>query len=284
MTTESTDLVQPSQIAMVIDVDPYRVNPGERVNLDARPTSQDGQLEKAEGKQHVRGLIDELCDLQQKMYAQGKHALLVVLQAMDAAGKDSTVRRVFGPINPQGCRVVSFRAPTTTELAHDYLWRIHHHAPPKGHIGVFNRSHYEEVLIARVKDLVPRRVWQKRYDHINAFEQMLTDEGTHVVKFYLHISKDYQKQRLQRRLDDPSKHWKFNPADLVERARWDEYRQAFEEALSRGSTQRCPWYVVPAERRWYRDLVIASVLVKLLRSLDMQPPKPDFDADAIEID
>jgi PPK2 family polyphosphate:nucleotide phosphotransferase len=211
------------------------------------------------------------------MYAEAKHALLVVLQAMDAGGKDSTIRNVFGPINPQGCKVINFKAPNDVELKHDFLWRIHENTPRLGYLGVFNRSYYEDVLVVRVKNLVPEKRWKERYDHINHFEKMLTDEGTTVVKLFLHISKDYQKERLQRRLERPDKFWKFDPSDLAERRRWDDYRKAYEDALSRCSTGYAPWYVIPAERRWYRNLLIARVLVQTLESLKMQYPEPKFD-------
>jgi PPK2 family polyphosphate:nucleotide phosphotransferase len=207
-----------------------------------------------------------------------------VFQAMDAAGKDSTTRRVFGPVNPQGCRVIGFKAPSSLELAHDYLWRIHQHVPQRGMISVFNRSHYEDVLIVRVRGLVADEVWRKRYDHINDFERMLADEGVTILKFFLHISRDYQKRRLQRRLDKPDKHWKFNPADLVSRAQWDDYRRAYEDALGRCSAAHAPWYVVPAENRAFRDLLVAQVVVDALEGLDMRYPEPDYDPAAVRIE
>jgi len=229
-------------------------------------------------------LPGQLDELQELMYAEGKHAVLVVLQAMDAGGKDSTIRSVFGRINPQGCRVWNFKAPSARELSHDYLWRVHHRAPGRGYIGVFNRSHYEDVLIVRVKNLVEEKRWKRRYEHINNLEKLLTDEGTVIRKFYLHISKDYQKKRFQRRLDRPDKHWKFNPADLKERAHWSDYRRAYEAVLERCSTEAAPWYVIPAEKRWYRNLLISTIMVETLESLKMEYPKPDFDASTISID
>jgi len=260
-----------------LDTTPYLVKPGSRINLGDIPSRDDGGLDKDEGKQRFDDLTGRLEDLQELMYAEGKHKLLVVLQAMDAAGKDSTVRHVFGPLNPAGVRVTSFKAPSKEELAHDYLWRIHQHAPATGQIAVFNRSHYEDVLIVRVKGFAPEHVWRKRYEHINAFEQMLADEGTTILKFYLHISKDYQKQRLQRRLDRPDKHWKFNPDDLKERARWETYGEAFNDALSRCSTEAAPWYVIPSERRWFRNLLIAQIVADRLEALNMKYPEPTFD-------
>jgi PPK2 family polyphosphate:nucleotide phosphotransferase len=261
----------------------YRVKPGSKVNLTDHETNADGGLSRDEGEAKFAKLTDRLSKLQELMYAQGKHALLVVLQAMDAGGKDSTIRNVFGPINPQGCRVINFKAPTPEELEHDFLWRVHANAPRAGYFAVFNRSHYEDVLIARVKNLVPESRWRRRYDHINAFEELLHDEGTTILKFFLHISKDYQKERLQRRLDKPDKLWKFDPGDLVERARWDDYQQAYAEALSRCSTKHAPWYVIPAETRWYRNLLIAKTIVDTLESLDMKFPEPGFDPSTITI-
>lgn len=267
----------------MIDTDRYRVRPGAKVNLRKLPTKDDGGLDRQAAEEQFARLTQRLAELQELMYAEGKRSLLVVFQAMDAGGKDSTIGHVFGPVNAAGCYVASFKKPTEHELAHDFLWRVHQHAPPKGYIGVFNRSHYEDVLIARVKKLVPEKTWKRRYDHINHFEQLLADEGTHIVKFFLHISKDYQKERLQRRLDKPDKWWKFNPADLAERKLWDRYQDAFEDALSKCSAAHAPWYVVPAERRWFRDLLVAQVLVDLLEGLKMKFPKPTFDPRTIVI-
>ncbi|MEQ9461272.1 MAG: polyphosphate kinase 2 family protein [Phycisphaeraceae bacterium] len=261
----------------------YRVMPGSKLDLNGLPTADDGGIDKDMARDRFAELRQRLIEKQELLYADGRFGVLVVFQAMDAGGKDSTIRKVIGPLNPAGVRVTSFKAPSDEELRHDFLWRIHANAPRRGNIAVFNRSHYEDVLIARVKDLVPPKVWQQRYDHINAFERLLYDEGTRVVKFYLHISKGYQKQRLQLRLDDPNKHWKFEPADLKERARWSDYRVAFEDAMSRCSTERAPWYVVPAERRWFRNLLVAQVLVDTLDALDLRTPKPAFDPTTVDI-
>ena len=269
---------------MDINTSRYRVEPKESVDLSSRPTEDDGGFDKDSARKPFDELTDRLAALQELLYAEHKHALLVVLQAMDAGGKDSTIRNVFRPLNPQGCKVVSFKAPNDIEGMHDFLWRIHQNTPRKGYIGVFNRSHYEDVLIVRVKNLAPKSIWSKRYEHINRFECMLHDEGTVVVKFFLHISKDYQKKRLLRRLERPDKHWKFDPGDLVERKRWDDYQHAFEEAIGRCSTSYAPWYVIPAERRWYRNLLIAQVLVETLESLKMKFPKPTFDPAEITIE
>jgi PPK2 family polyphosphate:nucleotide phosphotransferase len=262
----------------------YRIEPGTKVRLKELATDDDGGMAKSEGEARFDKLLGELSDLQELLYAEGKHALLVVLQAMDAGGKDSTIRSVFSSINPQGCKVVNFKSPNDVEQRHDFLWRVHENTPRLGYIGVFNRSHYEDVLIARVKQLVPERRWRARYDHINHFEELLHDEGTVVLKFFLHISMDYQKERLQSRLDKPSKHWKFDPSDLAAREEWDDYQAAYEEAFRQCSTKHAPWYVIPAEKRWYRNLLIASVLVETLTSLDMHYPKPRFEPGTIRID
>ena len=260
-----------------LDTQAYRIQPDTQVDLGRFDPRDDGHVDKDNAPAYQQLLRDRLIALQELLYAQGKHSLLVVFQAMDAGGKDSTIRHVIGPLNPAGVRVTSFKAPNTIERGHDFLWRIHQHTPRRGYISVFNRSHYEEVLIARVHELVPEKTWQARYAHINAFESLLADEGTQIVKFYLHISKAYQKERLQRRLDQPDKNWKFEPADLKERAHWDDYRHAFEAALSKCSTRQAPWYVVPAQRRWFRDLLVSQVLVEHLEALKMTPPKPTFD-------
>jgi PPK2 family polyphosphate:nucleotide phosphotransferase len=261
----------------------YRVKPGEKLKLAKRPSDVSGGMDKASGNAEFRKLRRRLIQLQERMHAEGKHALLVVLQAMDTGGKDSTIRSVFGGVNPQGCRVSGFKAPTELERQHDFLWRVHARAPALGEIGIFNRSHYEDVLVVRVKGLAPEKVWRARYDHINAFEELLQSEGTAILKFYLHISKDYQKERLERRLKRPDKHWKFNPADLAERERWNHYQAAYEEALGRCSTTHAPWYIVPAEKRWYRNLLIAQVLVDRLDAMKMRYPKPDFDPKQIVV-
>jgi PPK2 family polyphosphate:nucleotide phosphotransferase len=209
--------------------------------------------------------------------------LLIVLQAMDAGGKDGTIRSIMSGVNPQGVTVTSFKAPTAAELAHDFLWRIHQAVPARGMIGIFNRSHYEDVLVARVKNLVTKRVWQTRYEHINNFEQLLVDSGVTLLKFYLHISKDEQKERLQARLDEPDKRWKFNPGDLAERERWDDYMQAFEDVFEKCSPKAAPWYIVPANRKWYRNVLISGTIVKTLESLKMKYPAPAEDLDKIVI-
>jgi PPK2 family polyphosphate:nucleotide phosphotransferase len=267
-----------------IDCDRHRAAPGDPVDLADWPTRVRPDLSRDQGRALLKRLTRRLDELQEVLYAQSEHAMLVVMQAMDAGGKDSTIRKVFGPLNPQGVRVAGFKAPTPIELAHDFLWRIHARTPRRGMIRVFNRSHYEDVLIARVKRLVDERRWRRRYDHIIAFERMLADEGTSIVKFFLHISSDYQKRRFERRLDRPDKHWKFNPGDLKDRARWDDYQQAYAEAIGRTTTDHAPWYIVPAERKWYRCLVVAQALVDRLESLDLAYPEPTFDPSDIRIE
>lgn len=260
------------------------ISPGDRCQLDKFDPRDDGGLSKADGERLFEEAHCRFLDLAELLYADGRFALLVVLQGMDTSGKDSATRAVFSGASPTGLRAVSFKAPNGTELRHDFLWRVHRNTPAAGEIGIFNRSHYEDVLIVRVKGLVPKKRWTQRYDHINAFEELLYDEGTRVVKLFLHISKDYQAERLRRRLERPDKHWKFDPADLVERARWDDYQSAYEDALARCSTKHSPWYIIPAEKRWYRDLLVTQVLVHTLEQLDLRFPKLTFDPATIRID
>jgi len=268
---------------MAINTSDYKVDSHKPVKLDSWATRYEGKLTKEKALEETAALLARLQQLQELLYADGSQALLVVLQAMDAAGKDSTIRNIFGPINPQGCKVVSFKGPNSTELAHDFMWRIHQNVPRKGMIGVFNRSHYEDVLIARVKELAPKDRLKKRYDHINNFEALLDSEGTRVVKFFLHISKDYQKEQLQDRLDIPEKNWKFSPSDIPERMLWDDYQKAFELAFEKCSCPEAPWYIVPAERKWFRNYLIAKVLVETLESMKLKFPKITFDPKTIEI-
>ena len=256
-----------------VRIDDFRVRPGERVALSARATDEDLGLEKDEGKALTETLHERLAELQAKLYAQGTHRVLVVAQAMDTGGKDGLIKRLLLPVNPQGVRVATFKAPTEIELDHDYLWRVHAQVPGNGELVVFNRSHYEDVLIARVHDLVPEDRWRRRYHHIRDFERLLVDEGTCIVKLFLHISKDEQKKRLEARLADPTKHWKFNPADLDERKRWDDYQEAYADALSETSTDTAPWYVIPADHKWFRDLLVAHIVVDTLERLDLAYPE-----------
>ncbi len=269
-----------------MDVSKYRVAPNAAFAPGAWPTREGDDF--AGGKKAARKELAELAgrlgELQARLYAEGRQSLLIVLQGMDTAGKDGTIRHVFRAVNPQGVRVTSFKKPTALELAHDYLWRVHRHAPARGEIGIFNRSHYEDVLVVRVHDLVPPEVWGRRYDHINAFEKLLSDEGATIVKFFLHISKDEQKKRLEARLENPKKHWKFNPADLSERKRWDDYTAAYGDAITKTSTEHAPWYVIPADRKWQRNRIVAQVLVETLEAMNPRFPRVDFDPEAIHVE
>ena len=236
------------------------------------------------GKEQARSLFakqqETLAELQERLYADGKQSLLVIFQAMDAGGKDGCIEKVVGSFDPQGVKVSSFKAPTSEELAHDFLWRIHKETPARGMIGVFNRSHYEDVLVVRVKELVSKKVWSKRYALINAFERGLVEAGTQIVKIYLHIDKEEQKKRLQERLDDPSKQWKFNPGDLQEREKWDDYMAAFEDVFKESEI---PWYVVPANHKWYRDTVVAQILIETLQKMGLEYPGLEYDPKEITI-
>lgn len=264
----------------------YRIAPGSKVDLsrfDPRDTSE-APAGKADTEKVFTELNERLELLQERLWAEHKHKVLVLLQGMDTSGKDGVIRKVFERVNPLGVRVAAFKAPTPEELDHDFLWRIHSQVPGRGEIVIFNRSQYEDVLVPRVRKLVPDKVWKARYDQINEFERLLTDTGTTVLKFFLHISKDEQKERLQERLDDPEKHWKFRRGDLEDRALWDDYMKAYENLLARTSTDSAPWYVVPADKKWYRNLVIASVLVETLDKLRIGRPEPEEDLEGIVIE
>lgn len=258
-----------------MDISKFRVKPGKDVDLDDWDTREDLGFDKAEVEGRFRELNEELEALQELLYAENKHKVLVVIQATDTGGKDGTIRHVFDGLNPAGVKVAAFKSPTDQERAHDYLWRIHPHTPGNGEMTVFNRSHYEDVLIVRVHDLVPEHQWKKRYEHIRGFEQMLADEGTTIVKLFLHISKDEQRERLQDRIDEPRKNWKFSFGDLNEREHWDDYQEAFRVMLEKTSTPDAPWYVIPADRKWFRNLLVSEILVQTLRDLDMDWPDPE---------
>ena len=264
----------------------YKVKPKAKINLkdwEPQDTSAfSGSKEDAQGK--FAALTQGLSGLQELLYAGHKHKVLVVFQGMDTSGKDGTIKAVFREVAPQGVNIAAFKVPTQEELDHDYLWRVHKKVPGKGEIALFNRSHYEDVLTARVHRLVPEDVWQKRFKQINDFEQMLTEEGTTIVKFYLNISKDEQKRRLQERLDDPRKRWKFNAGDLKERSLWSEYIKAYEDVLTRTSTDAAPWYVIPSNKNWYRNLAVAAILVDTLKKLDLKYPKPAAGLDRLRIE
>jgi PPK2 family polyphosphate:nucleotide phosphotransferase len=253
----------------------FQVSPGTEVKLSDYDPGYSGSYEKkSQSKDELKDNLAQLQALQRVLWAEGKHALLLVFQAMDAGGKDGTIRHVMHGVNPQGCQVTSFKVPTEEELAHDYLWRIHRAVPRRGYIGIFNRSHYEDVLVVRVHKLVPEEVWRQRYEQINHFEKLLADTGTTILKFFLHISKEEQKERFEERLADPRKNWKFSMGDVDERRYWDDYMCAFEEALSRCSTPWAPWHIIPANRKWYRNLAISKIIIETLKKLDMQYPPP----------
>jgi PPK2 family polyphosphate:nucleotide phosphotransferase len=253
-----------------------QVPKGARFSLKEGSASHTHGWDEKSARAESDRLADKLEELQYKLHADGRYGVLVVLQAIDGGGKDSTIRHVFSAFNPQGCTVHSFKAPSSEELRHDYLWRVHAHTPPRGELAVFNRSHYEDVLIARVDNLVPRSVWSARYRHINEFERMLVESSIHVVKIFLHISKAEQRRRFTQRMHDPRKQWKFDPEDLVKRRQWRQYQRAFSDMLKLCSTAHAPWYVVPANHKWLRDLAVAQILHASLRSLSLKFPPPRF--------
>ncbi len=263
----------------------HEVEPGTRVKLgdiDADDTNDYNDKTAAEAK--LAEDVKRLTVLQDRLYAENRRALLVVLQAMDTGGKDGTIKHVMSGVNPTGCEVTSFKAPSEEELDHDFLWRIYRRLPRRGNIGIFNRSHYEDVLVVRVHRLVPPEEWKPRYDQINRFEQLITDMGTTILKFYLHIDKKEQKRRIRERLDDPDKQWKFTAADLAERRHWEDYQEAYEDAISKTSTPWAPWHIVPANKKWYRNLVVARTIVKTLEKMDPRPPRSEIDPHAVRID
>jgi len=256
----------------------FKVDPNSKVKLDEIDAGYKGEHENKESANaELEKHVQRLRELQYLMYAENKRSLLIILQALDAAGKDGTINHVLSAMNPQGCRVYGFKTPSPEELAHDYLWRIHQATPRKGYVAVFNRSHYEDVLVVRVHNLVPKEVWSKRYDEINAFEKQLTDNGTHILKFYLHIDKDEQLARFKQRLDDPNRHWKISESDYAEREYWHEYQKAYEDAISNCSTKDAPWFIIPSNHKWVRNLAVSQILVDALESLGMKFPAPTVD-------
>jgi PPK2 family polyphosphate:nucleotide phosphotransferase len=260
-----------------------RIAPGHRVDLSkVDPADTHGFTKKTAAPEIERGLL-RLDNLQERIWAEHRHPILVVLQGIDAAGKDGTVSHVMRGMNPAGCQVTSFKVPTEPERDHDYLWRVHARTPAKGDIAIFNRSHYEDVLVVRVHEFVSKAVWSRRYDQINAFERMLTEEGTTIVKFFLHIDRDEQRARLQDRLDQPNKRWKFRLNDLEERKLWDDYMAAFEDVLARCSTAAAPWYLIPANHNWFRNLAVADILAETLEELNPQYPQPTEDLSKVVI-
>jgi PPK2 family polyphosphate:nucleotide phosphotransferase len=263
----------------------HRIEPGRPIRLSNISTRGEDYYEggKETAELEFKALRDEFVELQPRLYAEDKQKLLIVLQANDAGGKDSTIRKVTRGVNPQGVHVTSFKTPSQAELAHDFLWRVHKAVPAKGMIGIFNRSHYEDVLIVRVHNIVPENVWRPRYEHINQFEKLLTDSGTTILKFYLHISKEEQKERFQARLDDPTKHWKFSLEDLEKRKLWDDYMVAFEDMINRCTIEHAPWYVIPADQKWYRNLAITRIIVNTLKQMNPQYPQNEADLSNVVI-
>lgn len=258
------------------------VEPGNRVRLATLDPGDTHGFDKEAAIAQTARQLGRLTELQDRFWAEAKRSILVVLQGIDAAGKDGTIKKVMEAFNPQGCPVSSFKVPSTEELAHDYLWRVHQRVPRKGEIGVFNRSHYEDVLVVRVHGLAPRSVWSKRYDQINDWERMLAESGTTIVKFFLTIDRDEQRQRFQARYDDPTRRWKFSLGDLEERKLWDDYQAAFDDALSKTSTPWAPWYVIPANRKWFRNLAVATILADTIAGLKpAYPPAPDLPPDLV---
>jgi PPK2 family polyphosphate:nucleotide phosphotransferase len=265
--------------------DRHRIDNGKKFKLkDVDPDDTGRFKDREEAEKATARDIEKLRGLHEKFYVDNRHALLIVLQAMDTAGKDGTIKHVFSGINPQGCTVTSFKKPSEQELDHDFLWRIYNALPPKGNYGIFNRSHYEDVLVVRVHDLVPEKVWSKRYEQIRQFEEMQSRENTVIIKFFLHISKDEQKERLEARLADPAKTWKFDMNDIKERKYWDDYMAAYQDAIRETAAPHAPWYVVPANKKWYRNYVVCNALVKILEELNLKLPKPDFDPKSITIE
>ena len=260
----------------------YKILPGSKVDLkEYDPDSTDSFDSKHDALTQLEENTTLLADLQYKLYAENRQSLLVILQAMDAGGKDGTINSVFAPMNPQGCRVQNFKVPSTLEASHDFLWRIHQAAPKNGEVVIFNRSHYEDVLVARVHNLVPREVWESRYEAINNFEKLLLSNRTTIVKFFLHISKEEQLDRFKARLTDPAKQWKITEADYQERQYWDDYQKAFEAALSHCSTKEAPWYVIPANKKWFRNLAVSTILLETMTQMNLQLPPVTADLEKI---
>ena len=263
-------------------VQQFRVVAGSTVKLKTfDPAFHSPHQDHKDATEEIEHYQERLRALQELLYAERRHSVLICLQAMDTAGKDGTINHVLGAMNPQGCRVTAFRQPSAVELAHDFLWRVYPAAPARGEVAIFNRSHYEDVLVVRVHSLVPEGIWSRRYDRINAFEKGLVEHDTHILKFFLHISKEEQLKRFKERLDDPTKQWKISEADYKERAFWDDYVTAYEDALSRCSTDHAPWFVIPANHKWFRNLAVAAIVVEHLEALKMQYPQPSVDLEHI---
>lgn len=260
----------------------FKVVPGSKVTLKKIDSSFEGGHESHKAaEEEIAHYQQKLRELQDLLYSERKHSLLICLQALDTGGKDGVINHVLGAMNPQGCRVAEFKAPSAEELAHDFLWRAHKAAPAQGEVVIFNRSHYEDVLVVRVHNLVPKKIWSRRYAQINQFEKELAAHDTQILKFYLHISNEEQLKRFKQRLDDPAKQWKISEADYKERSYWDDYMTAYEGALSRCSTEYAPWFIIPANHKWFRNLAVARIVVEHLESLKMGYPKPTVDVEHI---
>lgn len=260
----------------------FRVKPGSKVKLSKIDAAFTGEHDHRESAlPDIMYYDKKIRDLQYLMYAERKRSLLICLQGRDAAGKDGTINHVLGAMNPQGCTVTGFKQPSTVESEHDFLWRCHKVVPRRGHVAIFNRSHYEDVLVQRVHKIVPKKIWSKRYDHINNFENLLADNDTLVLKFYLHIDAEEQLKRFKQRIDDPARHWKISESDYTEAHYWDAYTEAFEDALEKCSTPKSPWFVIPANHKWFRNLAISHIVVHALEALNMTFPKPSVDIESI---
>lgn len=263
----------------------YRVAPGARIDIDTIPADDKTYFDgtKEEGKDYLSNLNFELKELQRQFFAKRDKKMLVILQGMDTSGKDGTIRCVFQAVNPQGVHVAHFDVPNSAELAHDYLWRIHREVPAKGEIAIFNRSHYEDCITVRVHNLAPEEVWSRRFEHINAFEKMLHDEGTVIIKIFLHIDTEEQKRRIQKRIDTPHKRWKFHPKDLEARQYWNDYTRAYNDAINKTSTDYAPWYIIPANSKWYRNIVVSQIIIDELKKLDLSVRQPDYDFENLKV-
>jgi PPK2 family polyphosphate:nucleotide phosphotransferase len=262
-------------------IDRFRIPPGQRVHLKDFDPKYKGHGNKKDALHKLPKLCDKMGDLQQRLFSERKRSLLICLQALDAGGKDGVVKHVIASMSPDGCHVANFKEPSQEELAHDFLWRIEAQTPKKGEIAIFNRSQYEDVLIVRVHNLVPREVWSRRYDQINDFERRHVENGTRILKFFLYISKEEQLQRFEQRLDDPAKQWKISEADYTECNYWDDYLRAYEDALAKCNTDDAPWFVIPSDHKWFRDLAISEIIVDTLESMNIQVPRPSVDIEEI---
>lgn len=260
----------------------FRIAPSEKVSLKKRETKTKGPFDdKSAAQAATEQNVRKIQDVQYRMFVEEKQSLLIILQAPDAAGKDGVIRKVLGRMNPQGCRTYPFKVPSTIERAHDFLWRIHQCTPARGKVAIFNRSHYEDVLVVRVENLVPESVWSRRYEIINEFERNLAENQTRILKFYLHISPEEQLERFRKRLDNPAKHWKLNPGDYEARSKWGQVRDAYEDVFEKCSTKYAPWYVIPADHKWFRDAAVSSIVAKTLSEMDPKFPNLDVDLDEI---